>query len=243
MEGYINSSVDKYGVGTIEFFHPAHNALPSYLLQELTFEITELSKDSDCKVILLKSGGNRTFCAGASFDELKAIKTEEEGKVFFMGFAHVINAIRKSNKFVIGRVQGKAVGGGVGIAAACDYCFATKYASIKLSELGIGIGPFVIGPAVERKIGVSAFAQMTLDFTKFYDPPWALSKGLYQDFFESHEEMDEHITRFAQKLAEASMDSSSEVKRMLWQGTDHWETLLTERAAISGRLVRTGLKI
>ncbi|NNF34709.1 MAG: enoyl-CoA hydratase/isomerase family protein, partial [Saprospiraceae bacterium] len=170
-------SVERDGIAIIEFFHPAHNSLPGHLLADLRDQIMAEGYKNHINIILLKSGGDRTFCAGASFNELASIKNEAEGKHFFMGFANVINAIRACGKIVVGRIQGKAVGGGVGIAAACDYAIATKYASVKLSELAVGIGPFVIGPAVERKIGLSAFSQMALNATEWQTAQWAKSKG------------------------------------------------------------------
>jgi len=188
-------------------------------------------------VIILKSGGDRTFCAGASFNELVAIKDEEEGKQFFMGFANVINACRLCPKLIIGRVQGKAVGGGVGVAAATDYCLATKYASIKLSELVVGIGPFVVGPAVERKIGKPAFTQLTLDANEFKSAEWAKSKGLYTEVLESTEALDERVLQFAEELCERNPQARAAIKKVFWEGTENWDQLLSDRAAISGLLV------
>ncbi|WP_235296403.1 enoyl-CoA hydratase/isomerase family protein [Portibacter marinus] len=237
MEGYVRSIVDENGIGTIEFFHPAHNSLPGYLLASLEEEIQKLSQDDGCEVIILKSGGDRTFCAGASFDELLGITDASEGKMFFSGFANVINAMRKCQKLFIGRVQGKAVGGGVGIASAVDYCFATKFASVKLSELGIGIGPFVIGPAVQRKIGLSAFTELTLTFTRFFDYEWCSEKGLYHQVFNDAREMDVAILKFAKELARTNPEARKACKRIFWEGTDHWDQLLEYRAAESGRLV------
>ncbi len=235
--GYVMKWIDKQGIGRIEFYHPAHNSLPARLLNMLCEALQEYGQRSDCQVIILQSGGDRTFCAGASFEELLAINNEVDGKDFFMGFANVINAIRRSSKLVIGRVQGKAVGGGVGIAAATDYCFATKYASLKLSELGIGIGPFVIGPAVERKIGVSAFSALSLDFKNFYDAEWGLSKGLYHQVVDSCEALDEAIDVFSSNLASTNPEARSSLKRVLWKGTNDWDSLLSARASESGKLV------
>jgi methylglutaconyl-CoA hydratase len=191
----------------------------------------------DVYVIILKSGGDRTFCAGASFKELITINDAETGKVFFSGFANVINAMRKCPKFILGRIQGKTVGGGVGLAASTDYCFATKFASVKLSELNVGIGPFVVSPAIERKMGVSAMSQIAIDANTFYDAHWAMQKGLYAQVFESIELMDEAIDTFAKHLCSYNTEAMLEMKRVFWRGTDDWDTLLAERAAISGRLV------
>lgn len=224
-------------IATIEFFHPSHNSLPGKLLAKLANTITEVGQNDEVVVIILKSAGDRTFCAGASFDELIAVKDLEMGKVFFSGFANVINACRTCKKIIIGRVQGKAVGGGVGVAAATDYCFATKFASVKLSELAIGIGPFVIGPVVERKVGVSAFSQMGLDATTWYPAQWAKDKGLFAHVADSAEEMDEQIATLANKLANSNPEALSLLKKVFWEGTDHWTELLSERAAMSGRLV------
>ncbi|RZS99881.1 enoyl-CoA hydratase/isomerase family protein [Aquimarina brevivitae] len=233
---YVNITTDN-GVGTIEFFHPAHNSLPGDILAKLAQTITEAGKDEAIKVIVLKSGGNRTFCAGASFKELININDAETGKVFFSGFANVINAMRKCPKFIIGRVQGKTVGGGVGLASATDYCMATKFAAIKLSELNIGIGPFVVGPAVERKLGLSAMSQIAIDANSFYEAEWARDKGLFTKVFEDTETLDQEVKAFAEHLATYNPDAMTEMKNAFWAGTEDWDTLLAERAVISGRLV------
>ena len=225
------------GIGTIEFFHPQSNSLPGHILAELANTITNTGKDESIKVIILKSVGERAFCAGASFDELVAIDTPKNGKKFFLGFANVINAARKCPKFIIGRVQGKAVGGGVGMASATDYCFATKFASAKLSELAIGIGPFVVGPAVERKIGASAFSAMTINATKWFDANWGREKGLYAEVFDTTEEMDAEIEKLASTLSQSNPEAMEGLKKIMWDGTDHWDTLLMERAESSGKLV------
>jgi len=234
--GSVNTTIDNH-IATITFEHPAHNSLPGKLLQQLQGAITHAGEDDSVRVVVLQSGGDRTFCAGASFDELQAIDDFMQGKRFFMGFAKVINAIRKCPKFVIGRVQGKAVGGGVGLAAATDYCLATKYASVKLSELAIGIGPFVIGPAVERKIGTAAFSQLAIHATDWQTAAWAKTQGLFADVFETTEELDKAVAQLAQNLATSSPEAMQELKKVLWQGTENWDTLLEERAAQSGRLV------
>ena len=236
MTEYVKINTEN-GIGTIEFFHPQSNSLPGHILAELASTITKAGKDDNIKVIILKSAGERAFCAGASFDELVAIDTPENGKKFFSGFANVINAARKCPKFIIGRVQGKAVGGGVGMASATDYCFATKFASAKLSELAIGIGPFVVGPAVERKIGTSAFSAMTINATKWFDAEWAREKGLYTEIFDSLEEMDIEIEKLATTLSNSNPEAMEGLKKVMWQGTEHWDTLLMERAVNSGTLV------
>ena len=236
MEGNVKISVEN-GIGTIEFYHPQSNSLPGEVLQLLADTITKAGNDNSIQVIVLKSAGDRAFCAGASFEELTAIQNEAEGKAFFSGFANVINAARKCPKFIIGRVQGKAVGGGVGMAAATDYCFATQYASVKLSELAIGIGPFVVGPAVERKMGSSAFGQLTINATEWMDAGWAGEKGLYNGVYDTAQEMDEDIMTLANKLAGSNPEAMKGLKEALWKGTEHWDELLMERATMSGKLV------
>ena len=225
------------GIARIEFFHPAQNSLPGELLAKLADTIKEAGNNDDIKVIILKSGGDRTFCAGASFNELININDAETGKVFFSGFANVINAMRKCPKFIIGRIQGKTVGGGVGIASATDYCMATKFAAIKLSELNVGIGPFVVGPAVERKLGLSGFSQIAIDANTFYEAEWARQKGLYNQVYDSVEELDEAVQKFAENLCGYSPEAMKEMKKVFWSGTEDWDRLLAERAVISGRLV------
>src|SRR5690606_23162972 len=236
MQPYVKLK-NKNGVGYIEFFHPAQNSLTGNLISELVRTIHLAGEDEHIKVIVLKSGGDRTFCAGASFNELIDISDEETGKIFFSGFANVINAMRKCPKFIIGRIQGKTVGGGVGLAAAADYCMATKYAEIKLSELNIGIGPFVVGPAVQRKLGLSAMSQIAMDANSFYSTKWAMEKGLYTHVFESVDELDAAVNSFAEGLCAYSPKAMSEMKTMFWRGTEDWDQLLIQRAKISGRLV------
>ena len=233
---YVNQNIEN-GVGTIEFFHPAHNSLPGDILAQLADAITVAGSNDAIKVIVLKSGGTRTFCAGASFKELITINDAETGKVFFSGFANVINAMRKCPKFIIGRIQGKTVGGGVGIASATDYCMASKFASIKLSELNVGIGPFVVGPAVERKLGLTGMSQIAIDANSFYPAEWAQSKGLFAQVYESTDELDAAVKAFAENLCTYNPDAMTEMKKIMWEGTEHWDTLLAERAIISGRLV------
>jgi len=225
------------GIATITFFHPQSNSLPGELLRGLSAEITKQGDDASVKVIVLKSEGDKAFCAGASFDELISIDNIETGKVFFSGFAGVINAMRKAPKFVIARVQGKAVGGGVGIAAAADYTIATSNAAIKLSELAVGIGPFVVGPAVERKVGTSAFCQLTMNAAAWQSAHWALEKGLYNTLHDTVEELDKSVNDLATSLAASNPEAMSMLKKVFWEGTENWDTLLLERALMSGTLV------
>lgn len=224
-------------IATVEFGHPASNSFPGELLQRLTDELNLLSKNPDINLIILRSEGDGAFCAGASFDELLAVSDLKEGAVFFSGFANVINAMRNCSKLIVGRIHGKAVGGGVGLAAACDYALATESSAIKLSEFTIGIGPFVIAPAVERKMGVAALAEMTLAAHEWKNAYWAQEKGLYAKVFTDVKELDKEFDIFTQKLAGYNPEALADMKKVLWEGTDNWDKLLTERAKISGRLV------
>jgi methylglutaconyl-CoA hydratase len=236
MQGSVETTI-KNNITTITFSHPAHNSMPGHQLKALTKAIDAAGESPDSTIIILQSAGDRTFCAGASFDELAAIDNFEEGKKFFMGFANVINACRRSPKLIIGRIQGKAVGGGVGIAAAVDYCLATKYASVKLSELALGIGPFVVGPAVERKTGLSAFSQMAINATGWQTAQWAKENGIYAEVLNSTEELDARIEEFSTQLAAMSPDALGELKKIFWRDAEDWGALLEARAEISGRLV------
>lgn len=224
-------------IATVQFGHPASNSFPRQLLDSLTQELNYLSDNSEVSVIVLKSVGTGAFCAGASFDELLAVSNHQEGVHFFSGFAHLINAMRTCSKIIVGRIHGKAVGGGVGIAAACDYAFATADASIKLSELAIGIGPFVIEPVVSRKIGKTAMTQMTLAAHEWKTANWALAKGLYAKVLQDQVELDIDIAHFTSKLASYNPDALIEMKKIIWEGTQNWDSLLLERAAITGQLV------
>lgn len=227
----------KNKVATVEFGHPASNSFVTEMLDRLTDEFNKLSNDASISIIILKSEGDGTFCAGASFDELMAVSNIEEGKVFFSGFANVINAMRSCKKVIIGRIQGKTVGGGVGLASACDYVFATEKAAIRLSELTIGIAPLVIGPAVERKIGTAAISEMSLSPTEWKNAYWAQEKGLFSKVFDDLKTMDEELHFFTEKLASYNPQALEEWKKVLWEGTSHWNTLLVDRAAITGKLV------
>lgn len=241
-QGYIRSTTEN-NITTITFFHPQSNSLPGALLYQLADEITLAGKNIDSNVIILKSEGQGAFCAGASFDELIAIKDLETGKKFFSGFAMVINAIRKAPKFVIARVHGKAVGGGVGIACAADYTMAVDTASVKLSELAVGIGPFVVGPAVERKVGTSAFTSLAINATEWQSAQWAAEKGMYVNLFSTVEALDAAILELASKLSKSNPEAMSMLKNIFWQGTENWDSLLGERAAMSGKLVLSDFTI
>lgn len=236
-QGSVEIKINDKGIATIEFFHPLSNSLPGKILNKLAKTITEAGKNENIKVIILKSAGDRAFCAGASFDELISINDIETGTIFFSGFANVINAARTCPKFIIGRVHGKAVGGGVGMASAVDFCYATKFAAVKLSELAVGIGPFVVGPAVERKIGTSAMSMLAINATEWYSAEWAKEKNLYAEIFDNITSMDDEIIVLADKLATSNPEAMSMLKKVFWEGTENWDTLLAERAAMSGKLV------
>lgn len=241
-EQYVNYNVTDQ-VGIIEFYTPQHNSLPANILQKLAATITNAAFDDNAKVLILKSGSTHfnpekeTFCAGASFNELIAIENEEAGLAFFSGFANVINAMRKCPKFIIAQVHGKAIGGGVGLISACDYAMATTTASVKLSELAVGIGPFVVGPVVERKIGTSAAYELAIDATNFRTAQWALQKGMYAQIFDTIGELEQKIADFAKNLSTQSSPAMAQIKKAFWAGTEHWNELLKQRAAISGSLV------
>ena len=235
MAGSIFTHIDHY-IATITFSHPQSNSFPSELLQKLVDTFNRLSTDDSVKVIILQSEGEKAFCAGASFDELLAVNDAASGKIFFSGFANLINAMRKCSKLIIGRIHGKSVGGGVGIAAACDYCFATEASDIKLSELSIGIGPFVIAPALQRKMGVSALSELSLEAKSWKTAYWAEKKGLFNTVFENTRDLDNGIDILTQQLSQYNPEALLEMKQMFWEGTEHWDDLLIQRAEISGKL-------
>ena len=222
-------------IATVTFFHPKRNALPAAILRQLVEAIDAAAANADVRVIILASEGGGAFCAGASFDELRALRSVDEGKEFFSGFARVILAMRRCPKIIIGRVQGKVVGGGVGLVSATDYSFALPQASIRLSELAIGLGPFVVGPVIERKIGRAAFAALAVD-ADWRDAEWGERHGLYTRVMDTEAAMDSVLPALANRLAGANPEAVAQLKRILWEGTNHWETLLYERAAISGKL-------
>ena len=236
MDFFVNKQLLDGGIAEISFFHTKSNALPSHMLDQLAKEIQIAGLDANINLIILKSEG-KAFCAGASFDELIEIEDLETGTAFFKGFAKVINAIRKCAKLVIGRVHGKAVGGGVGLAAATDYCLATTDASIKLSELNIGIGPFVIEPAVSRKVGLYNFTMLTLHPDDFFDANWARNAGLYSELFENQADLDLGLTKLCESLVMKNPEARTALKKVFWEGTGHWDKLLDDRAAMSGKMV------
>lgn len=225
------------GISTVTFFHPKSNSLPGRVLKKLADAITNEGQRPEVHVVVLRSEGEKAFCAGASFDELLSLNNRTDADTFFMGFANVINACRTCPLPIIGRVQGKAVGGGVGLAASVDYCFATQASQIKLSELAVGIGPFVVGPAVERKMGLSAYSDMAFNATEWKSAEWAREKGLFMEVFENLTELDSAVNSLAQRLANSSRDALSNIKKVCWNGTENWDSLLKERAGISGRLI------
>lgn len=236
MDFYINTVITNK-IARIKFYQEKKNSFTSEQLKNLAKIINNLNTNFEVTIIILESEGNSVFCSGASFDELLSIETIEQGKHFFSGFAQVILSMRNSNKLIIGNIQGKAVGGGVGLIAACDYAIATTNALVKLSELAIGIGPFVIEPAVSKKIGKTAMAELTLNPTEWKDVNWALQKGLYSKVFENSDEAESYIENYATTLSQYNPEALTAIKQVLWENTEHWESLLIERAAISGKLV------
>lgn len=235
-DGFVKTETHN-SITTITFFHPQSNSLPGKILRSLAQEIHFAGTHDETRVIVLRSDGEKAFCAGASFDELMQINSEAEGLAFFSGFAEVINAMRTCPKFIIARVQGRCVGGGVGLAAAADYAIAFAKADIKLSELAVGIGPFVVGPAVERKIGLSAFSALAIDAQSWRPCEWARRKGLFAEMHETIEGMDEAVNKLAGSLARSNPAAMAQLKANFWEGTTHWDTLLKQRAAISGKLI------
>lgn len=235
-DGYVKIEKE-HGITTIEFHHPQSNSLPAKLLDALAQSIHSEGIDDNTKVIILRSKGDKSFCSGASFGELSSITSEQQGHRFFTGFSKVINAMRKAPKFIIARVHNKCVGGGVGVAAAADYAIAVEGADVKLSELAVGIGPFVVGPAVERKVGLSAFTQLTIDATMWRSADWARRKGLYAELHADVDGMDNSIERLSTTLSHNNPEAMKELKKMFWKGCENWDELLAERAAISGRLI------
>jgi methylglutaconyl-CoA hydratase len=236
INGYVNTETHQ-GITTIEFFHPQSNSLPHHMLASLAHEIHTAGTDKETRVIVLRSAGEKAFCAGASFDELTQISDEKKGFQFFSGFANVINAMRKCPRFIIARIHGKCVGGGVGLAAAVDYAIAVEGADVKLSELAVGIGPFVVGPAVQRKLGLSAFSQMAIDASMWRNADWARRKGLYAELHPTVESMDESLGRIVNQLSHSNPEAMAEIKKIFWEGTENWDELLAQRAETSGRLV------
>jgi methylglutaconyl-CoA hydratase len=223
-------------IATVRFSHPKGNSLPAALLAKLAAEIRRVSTSNEVHVIVLRSGETGPFCAGASFEELKNIRDAASGKEFFMGFARVILAMTRSPKVIIARVHGKTVGGGVGLVAASDYAMAVESASLRLSELAVGIGPFVVGPVIEKKIGVGGFSAMAID-AEWRSARWAEEYGLYSRVFDSNNALDSGLDSFARKLAKSNPEALTQLKKVCWQGTEHWEQLLEARAEMSGSLV------
>ena len=233
--GTVSSSVDG-DIANVIFGHPKSNSLPASVLAALSNEISSLGGRDDVRVIVLRSYGTGAFCAGASFDELAAVRDAGAGKEFFLGFARVILAMTRCAKPIIARVHGKVVGGGVGVVAASDYAMATNTAAIRLSELAVGIGPFVVGPVIERKIGAAAFGAMALD-AEWRDAEWGERHGLYARVLETAASLDQAVDKLAHTLARANPDAVARIKSIAWSGIDNWPRLLDERAAMSGTLV------
>ncbi|MBA3656535.1 MAG: enoyl-CoA hydratase/isomerase family protein [Gemmatimonadaceae bacterium] len=234
------------GIATITFSHPKSNSLPAAVLQALADSVRAAGKNDDARVIVLRSTGEGAFCAGASFSELQRVTTPEEGQTFFSGFGSLILAMIRAPKFVIARVQGKTVGGGAGIVAASDYAIATRAASVRLSELAVGIGPFIIGPVIEKKVGLAAFSAMAVD-ADWRDSVWAERHGLFAELTEDIPQLDVRVAARAKTLAASNPEAMARLKEIFWAGTESWNELLKVRAATSGKLVlsdftRTAIK-
>ena len=225
------------GVARIHFAHAKQNAFPATHLKDLKEAFESVSEDKKVHVVILQSDPTKAFCAGASLDQLLAVKTPEEGKAFFMGFADVINAMRRCPQPIIGRIHGKAVGGGVGLIAACDYALATNHAEVKLSEIAIGIGPFVIAPLLLRKIGTAAMSELSLAAHAWKSADWAHAKGLLSELHSDFDSLEEAVKQNAERISAYIPKAVAELKKALWKGTEDWDNLLEHNAAVSGSLV------
>lgn len=234
-DGAVTTNV-RDGVGTVEFSHPKGNSLPARLLNDLASAIRTLGADDAARVIVLRSAGSGTFCAGASFDEFTAVADAAQGKEFFSGFARVIAAMVRAPKFVLARVQGRAAGGAIGLICASDYSIAVRSAQVKLSELQVGIGPFVVGVVIERKLGLAPFQSLAVH-ADWHDAAWCERHGVYSAVVEDEAALDAAIDAHAKRLAASNPEAMREMKRIFWRGTDDWEALMGERAAMSGRMV------
>lgn len=224
------------GVGTVEFAHPKGNSLPAQLLNLLAREITAVGENPDARVIVLRSAGTGAFCAGASFDEFTALADAAAGKEFFLGFSRVIMAMVRAPKFVLTRVHGKAAGGAIGVIAASDYSIAVRDAAVKLSELQVGIGPFVVGVAIERKLGLAPFQALGVH-ADWHDAAWCERHGLYSMVCDDVAALDAAVAAHAKRLAASNPEAMREMKRIYWEGSERWEAAMDERAAMSGRMV------
>jgi methylglutaconyl-CoA hydratase len=234
-DGYVRSEVEN-GIATITFYHPKSNSLPGRLLTELAAAVTEAGKNADAKVIVLRSDGDGAFCGGASFAELQAISNAENGKRFFMGFVNLIIAMIRAPKFVVTRVHGKTVGGGVGIVSASDFAMAAQGASLKLSELAVGLGPFIVGLPIQKKIGLGAFSAMAVD-ADWRDAQWGYQHGLYAELHDDVASLDAALEKRVQTLASSNPEAMAQLKKIFWEGTDEWSAQLDARAGMSGTLV------
>lgn len=235
LEGTVQASVAD-GVGTVEFSHPKGNSLPAKLLDDLAGAITKLGNDAAARVIVLRSAGTGAFCAGASFDEFVTLADAEAGKRFFSGFSRVVLAMVRAPKFVLTRVHGRAAGGALGVIAASDYSIALRTASVKLSELQVGIGPFVVGVVIERKLGLAPFQSLAVH-ADWHDADWCERHGLYSALVDDEAALDVAVEAHAKRLASSNPDAMAEMKRIFWHDIGDWEERMNERAAMSGRMV------
>ena len=234
-DGYVRSQVEE-GVATITFFHPKGNSLPGRLLAELAAAVTDAGRNADARVIVLRSDGYGPFCAGASFAELQAISDAESGKKFFMGFVNLIIAMIRAPKFIVTRVHGKVVGGGVGIVSASDFAIAANSASLRLSELAVGLGPFIVGLPIQKKIGLGPFSAMAVD-ADWRDAEWGHRHGLYAELHDDVASLDAALDSRVKTLASSNPEAMAQLKKVFWEGTDGWSAELDARAGMSGTLV------
>lgn len=234
--GSLHSRISK-GIATIEFGHPKANSLTSALLEGLMQEFNSLSENDKVSLILLKSKGEGAFCAGASFDELLQIDNLTDATHFFNGFANVFLAMRNCKKPIVGQIQGKATGGGVGLIAACDYTLATENAWIRLPELAIGIAPFVIAPVLIRKIGTTALNEMYMTPNLWKESHWAQRYNLYTQVLKNIKELNEQTAHFTENLAKINSNVLAEMKQITWKNTENWSEELHKNATLSAKFL------
>ena len=210
-------AVERQGpIGLITMNRPErHNAFDDVLIAELTEAFRSMEAEDGIRIVVL-SGTGKSFSAGADLNWMKRMSgfSIEENRRDAMGLAALMRTIAHLRKPTLARVQGAALGGGVGLVACCDVAVATQGATFALSEVKLGLIPAVISPYVVAAIGERAARRYFLTAERFTAAEaWRL--GLVHEIAANEAEMDDAIGAIVDAMLAASPAAQKEAKDLI----------------------------
>ena len=202
-------------IATVTLNRPqVHNAFDETLIADVTACFARLSEDAEVRAIVLRGAGE-SFCAGADLHWMGRMAgySQEENRADADALQRMFDVIATCPKPTIARVQGGAIGGGVGLVAVCDVVIAAPEAKFALSEVRLGLVPAVIAPYVLQKIGMGAARALFVTGERF-NAEEALRIGLVQQVVAAIE-LDAAIQKKLEWILHAGPNAIAAAKRLL----------------------------